>query len=247
MNEGPDNSASLTQNAAGKNQLTNRAKPQKDEAYERIYKDIITFQLKPGEHISERVLLQKYNIGQAAVRTALLRLEQEGLIANKGRKGHQIIPITLESIRNVLELRLILEPAAAEMAAGRVDAKRLTKLKRLADVDLSKSNWKVNLKYLEANRDFHVAVAEYSGNRQLAVWIKHLHNLSFRTFYLLENSGIKIRDGQISHQAILDELLTENGKEASRLTLMHLQEARDNTLAAVLNLPELQQLSITAL
>src|SRR5690606_24387457 len=104
---------------------------------------------------------------------------------NEGRNGHEVIPITLESIRNVIELRLILEPAAAELAAGRADAARLKALNGHTSVDLSGSHRYTKAKYLEANRDFHVAIAEYSGNRQLAIWIKHLHNLSFRTFYLL--------------------------------------------------------------
>jgi len=227
-------------------EVKDKAKPQKDEAYELIYRDIITFQLKPGERISERVLLSRYNIGKAAIRTVLLRLEQEGLIANRGRKGHEVIPITLESIRNVLELRLILEPAAAEMAAGRADAGRLTKLSGPTGVDLSESNWKVDLKYLEANRDFHVAVADYSGNRQLATWIKHLHNLSFRTFYLLEKSGIPIARGQESHDMILEALLTGDGKRAAKLTRAHLEQVRDYTLSAIVSLPELQQVEITA-
>lgn len=223
---------------------SNGAVSQKDEAYDRVYQDIITFRLKPGERISEAALEQLYDIGKASVRTVLLRLVQEGLVENNGRHGHQVIPITLESIRNVLELRLILEPAAAELAAGRVDAERLRRFNKHTGIDLSKSNWKVNAKYLEANRDFHVSIAEYSGNAQLATWLKHLHNLSFRTFYLLERSGTLIAGGQESHEQIIQALENSKGKEAARLAREHMQSAMDITLAAVIKLPELQQVNL---
>jgi DNA-binding GntR family transcriptional regulator len=234
----------VTRNNSPGRSRNKAAVSQKDEAYERVYQDIITFRLKPGERISEATLEQLYDIGKASVRTVLQRLVQEGLVENNGRHGHQVIPLTLESIRNVLELRLILEPAAAELAAGRVDAERLRKFNKHTGIDLSKSNWKVNARYLEANRDFHVAIAEYSGNAQLATWLKHLHNLSFRTFYLLERSGTLIAGGQESHEEIIRALESGNGDEAARLAREHMQSALDITLAAVLKLPELQQVNL---
>jgi len=216
----------------------------KDEAYERIYQDIITFRLQPGERISEATLEQLYDVGKASVRTVLLRLVQEGLVENNGRNGHRVIPVTLESIRNTLELRLILEPAAAEMAAGRVDPEKLRRFNKHTGNESSRSNWKVNAKYLEANRDFHVAIAEYSGNAQLATWLKHLHNLSFRTYYLLERSGTLVGGGQESHEQIIQALDSGNGKEAARLAREHIQSALDITLAALIRLPELQQVNL---
>lgn len=222
----------------------NAAVLQKDEAYDRVYQDIITFRLQPGERISEAALEQLYGIGKASVRTVLLRLVQEGLVENNGRHGHRVIPLTLESIRNVLQLRLILEPAAAELAAGRVDPERLRKFNKHTGIDLSKSNWKVNARYLEANRDFHVAIAEYSGNAQLVTWLTHLHNLSFRTFYLLERSGTLIAGGQESHEQIIQALESGDGKEAAQLARDHMQSALDITMAAVIKLPDLQQVNL---
>jgi len=217
---------------------------QKDEAYDRVYQDIITCRLQPGQRISEGALAQLYDAGKASIRTALLRLVQEGLVENNGRHGHHVIPLTLESIRNVLELRLILEPSAAELAAGRVDAKRLRRLNKQTGIEVSKANWEVNAKYLEANRDFHVAIAEYTGNAQLAIWLKHLHHLSFRTFYLLERSGTLIAGGQESHEQMIQALESGNKLEAARHAREHMQSTLDTTLSAVIRFPELQQVNL---
>ena len=221
-------------------------KTEKDEGYDRIYGDIIMFQLKPGARISERVLVEKYALGKAASRTVLLRLVQDGLIENKGRSGHKVNPITLESIRNVIDLRLILEPAAAELAAGQVDSERLSTLNRGTNIDTPISDWRANARYLEANRDLHVAIAEYAGNRKMALWIRHLHNLSFRIFCLLEQSGCTIAGGHESHQTIIDALAAGDSSQAAELTRSHIQRTREQVLSAVVDLPELQHVHISA-
>jgi len=103
-----------------------------DRAYERIRHDIISCVLAPGAEISETQLCAQYRIGKAPVRMALNRLAHDGLVRAIARRGYRVTPVTLKDIHDVFELRLMLEPAAARMAAGTVGAQRLRALDEVA-------------------------------------------------------------------------------------------------------------------
>src|SRR5215510_5376137 len=96
-----------------------------DRAYERIRHDVISCLLAPGTEISETQLCEHYKLGKAPVRMALNRLAHDGLVRAIPRRGYMVSPVTVRDIHDVFELRLMLEPAAARMAAGKVDSVRL--------------------------------------------------------------------------------------------------------------------------
>ena len=95
-----------------------------DRAYERIKHDVITCVLAPGTEVSEPQLCLQYRLGKAPVRMALIRLAHDGLVRAIPRRGYRISPVTLKDIQDIFELRLMLEPLAARMAAGKIDTHR---------------------------------------------------------------------------------------------------------------------------
>src|SRR5206468_7156349 len=70
---------------------------------------------------------------QGAVRAALARLRAEGLVVAEPRRGHVIAPLTMRDVLEIYDLRLALEPVAAEAAAGAIDERELARLRALAD------------------------------------------------------------------------------------------------------------------
>jgi DNA-binding GntR family transcriptional regulator len=96
-----------------------------DEAYARIRRRIVGCDLAPGEQVTEGQLVETHGIGKTPVREALQRLAQEGLVQPIRRHGYRVAPITLRDVRDLFGLRLIIEPAAAELAVGRIDVAQL--------------------------------------------------------------------------------------------------------------------------
>ena len=80
-----------------------------ETAYRAIKADIIACVLQPGEEISEAVLVGRYGFSKAPIRSALMRLRQEGLIVSRGRQGNIVSPVTLRDVKEVFQLRLLLE------------------------------------------------------------------------------------------------------------------------------------------
>ena len=143
--------------------------PLNERAYELIRLDILTFRLKPGEKTSERALEARYGLGVASIRAALPRLVQEGLVEKTTERGTFIAPLTLRGVRDTYQMRYLLEPAAAELAAERgMDPARLDQLRQVCESQWAPDDDDAVIHILLANRDFNLAIAEATGNGLLA-------------------------------------------------------------------------------
>src|SRR5215468_4621034 len=156
-----------------------------ERAYQRIRAEILFFQLAPGSRISESSLTERFSLRLAAVRTALVRLAQEGIIEKTDERTARVAPLTLKDVRDVYGLRLMLEPRAAELAAqAGVSGTDLQRLRRLAESRYEVTSHRELVEFLNANREFNLLVATNSGNARLAAVLTHLQDLTLRILYV---------------------------------------------------------------
>ena len=91
-------------------------------------------------------------MSKAPIRSAMMRLRQEGLIVSRGRQGNAVSPVTLRDIQEIFQLRLVLEVTAVRLAAGKVDAARLRALNEAAHAAYPEGDEAGQAAYLRANR-----------------------------------------------------------------------------------------------
>ncbi len=139
-----------------------------DAAYGRLRHAIVRLELPPGTPVSEQRLMERYGVSKAAVRAALARLRADGLVLAEPRRRHVIAPLTLRDVREIYDLRLLLEPAAAAEAAGRLEPAELVRLEQLGATTLDIEDPDSMERFMAANRAVHVAVAEAAGNGRAA-------------------------------------------------------------------------------
>ncbi|MBR0680290.1 GntR family transcriptional regulator [Roseomonas eburnea] len=204
-----------------------------DQAVAMLRRDILTTRLGPGETVSESATAQRLGLGKAPVRAALARLAEEGLVVSVPRRGWVVSLVTIRDIHEVFDLRLLLEPEAARRAAGRVDGAALARLDAVCAAGYRPEDEESALAFLDANRAFHVAIADLSRNLRLTRMIGRLLDESTRMLVL----GLRRRDrtGEMAHEhAALVKALAE-GRAAEAAALMHDQVAasRDMVLAAL--------------
>lgn len=193
-----------------------------------LRREILTAALAPGETLSEAQAAERLGLGKAPVRAALARLADEGLIQAMPRRGWVVALVTVRDIHEVFDLRLLLEPEAARRAAGRVDAAALHRLDDVCAAGYRPDDADSALGFLDANRAFHVAVADLSGNGRLARQIGRLLDESTRMLVL----GLKRRDrtGEMAHEhAALIEALAL-GRADAAAALMHEQVAASRAM-----------------
>lgn len=217
-----------------------------DRAYERIKHDVITCVLAPGTEVSEPQLCLQYHLGKAPVRMALIRLAHDGLVRAIPRRGYRINPVTLKDIQDIFELRLMLEPLAARMAAGRIDSSRARAME-----DASGSGYQMHdthsiTRFLESNKSFHVAIADTTGNARLSGMISQLHDQITRLLHL--GLGLRNRSAEMQHEqrALLKALLRGNGENAERLAREQIEAARSMVLSAVMSSRSVMNLALGA-
>lgn len=227
-----------SKNATGANGSLNA------EAYLRIRADIITGDLKPGEYVSEGHLSERYGLGKAAIRNALARIIQDGLVVNRGRQGHQVKPITLRDIREVFQIRRLLEPAAARAAAENPLRGRLEELQKAAEADYAPDDREGQLQFLHSNSAFHALLAEVAGNHLLAEYISHLQDVVIRILYLGIRVGDQSTPWRHRHTDICAAVLDGDADKAEQLMREHLDRSEKMVMKTVMEVPDLWDVNL---
>src|SRR5262249_3959352 len=88
-------------------------------AYTRVRGLIVTGALEPGSTLNQETLARELGISTTPLREALGRLESEGLVELGAHRDARVTPLTGDEARDLLELRLSLDPLAARLAAER--------------------------------------------------------------------------------------------------------------------------------
>ena len=217
-----------------------------ERAYERIRRDIISCAIRPGSEISESQLATQYKLGKAAVRVALTKLAHDGLVRAIPRRGYRVVPVTLKDIHDVFELRLMLEPTAARMAAGKVSTQRLKTYDEVCREGYEPGDARSTTRFLEANKAFHVEIAQATQNERLAAAIERLLDEMTRLLHL----GLGLRKGPQQtlheHKSLVKALARGDGETAERVCREQIEASRNMVLSAILTSRSVMNLPIRA-
>jgi DNA-binding GntR family transcriptional regulator len=213
-------------------------------AYELIRLDILTFRLRPGERTSERSLAARYRLGVAPIRAALPRLVQEGFVEKSAERGTMIAPLTLRGVRETYQMRYLLEPHAAQLAAERgMDVAPLDDLRRACEAGWRDEDQGIS-RILLANRDFNLAIAEAAGNVLLARTIGHLQNLSLRILFLGTPPKDAAQFWSTGPALIRDAIAARDGPLAREIYRSDLEAGERLAMQGVLALPEIENINL---
>ncbi len=216
-----------------------------EQAYQLIRAEILCYQLAPGTRVSEASLGQRFNLRQAAVRTALLRLVQEGLIDKSDERSPRVAPLTLKDVRDVYGLRMLLEPRAAELAAGAgVATADLERLRTISRCYYELGSHAALVQFLSANRAFNLMIASNAGNARLAATITQLQDLTLRILYVGIRSMNVSQWFQETHLQIVDAIAARDGARAAELWRIDLKYGERLISDALMNLPELCEVNL---
>ncbi|MDQ7980603.1 GntR family transcriptional regulator [Paraburkholderia sp. SARCC-3016] len=206
-----------------------------ESTYIAIRQAILSCTLQPGSMLTEAELMDRYGVGKSTCRLALARLTHEGLVRSVPRHGYVVVPITLKDVEEVFALRLILEPEAARLAAGRVDAKALMRIDKAARGNTASKNHGNQIGFfLDGNRAFHLQIASASGNERLVRSISVLFDEMARLVALGFSDEDDSPEISGDHRLLAEALGAGDGKTASRIARRHVERFRDMTMERVL-------------
>ena len=221
---------------------------QSSRLYEQIIKQIeesiLKGTLKTGDQLpAERELAQQFGVSRTAVREAVKALREKGLVEAYSGRGTFVTNGTSQAIRHSLDLmtrinqedglthlvevREILEPEIAAMAATRMDRQQVANMREA--VALMDRALKDADAYVEADLDFHLALAEAAQNPIILSLIDSIVGLlreqRARIFFV---EGGPER-GQFHHKRILQAVEQRDPEKSRDAMRAHLQQVRDDS------------------
>jgi len=206
-----------------------------DRAYVLLREEIITCTLRPGTEIGEQDLALRLTMSKTPVREALARLTLEGLVEAFPRRGYRITPVTLKDITDIFTVRKALECAAAELAAVRMSDDDLDALEAMANHTYRHDVSVPVLEFVDANKTFHVAIAQGARVPRLDALIRGYLEECSRLFYL----GATIRDvtpeTQGDHGRIVKSLRKRDPAAAREAMAQHTENTRRGLLNALIS------------
>ena len=182
----------------------------KDRIYKELRRNIIMGHSKPGSRLNVKGIAKRYNTSITPIRDALQMLSQEGLVTIKPRSGYYVTTLTLKQLRDLLDMRRILETAAIERAVLRITPEQLDELRKI-HAGYTGEDEESYERYTLENRKFHYLMAVASGNLMLAEEVRKLHDRLAR-FMVVQRIG----ERQIRMHNHIIEALEEHDIEKAR-------------------------------
>src|ERR1700704_5721281 len=210
-----------------------------EQIVQQVEDSILKGQLKPGDQLpAERDLAQRFGVSRTAVREAVKTLQEKGLVEAYSGRGTFVTNGTSQSIRqsldlmirtnqqegpaNLAELRFVLEPDIAFLAASRIEEQLLATMREA--VAVMDRNLHDPEAYVEADLDFHLALAEAVGNPLILSLLDSIVGL-------LREQRSRIFDvqggperGQFHHKRILAAVEQRDSEAAREAMRAHLQQ-----------------------
>ena len=174
-----------------------------------------------------------------------MRLVQEGLVDRTDERSARVAPLTLKDVRDIYALRLLLEPRAAELAATiGVTAPDLERLRRISQSRYELTSHDELVEFLNANREFNLLIASYSGNARLAATITQLQDLTLRVLYVGIRSLNVSEWFQTTHLQIVNAIANLDPGKAAELWRTDLRYGERLISDALMTLPELSEVNL---
>ncbi|MFC3687943.1 GntR family transcriptional regulator [Aquipuribacter hungaricus] len=150
-----------------------------DEVYDTLLAQLMSLRIVPGSRVTIDALARELGVSQTPIRDALNRMEADGLVVRVHHAGYRIPPqITRGRFEDMLEVRLLLEPAAARRAAERATPEHVRGMRQMLAEMADLAGGDGHLAYgAFGRRDaaFHDLVALSGGNALVREALARLH------------------------------------------------------------------------
>ena len=206
---------------------------------EAIADGIVSRGLRPGDRLAtEAEMIAEYEVGRATLREALRVLEAQGVIEVRVGAGggpfvarpdaHRLarmlsllLRMSDVTLREVLDARLIFEPALAGQAAQRRLGSHVGALR--ANQRLLETAPRGGTQFLRVNEEFHTLIADASGNRPLAALWSALAAIADGHETGVRYTSAALAGMVAAHRKIGDAIIAQDSAEAIRAMTVHLE------------------------
>ena len=189
-----------------------------ERAYHEIRALIVSLELPPGAVIDERDLMERLGIGRTPVREALRRLALERLVEVYPRRGMFVTGVDVRQLARLSEVRAVLEPEAARLAAERATAGDRAELGALLEeLDAGESE------LMALDERIHRAVYRAAHNDLLEATLEQYYALALRIWTLALEHTQDLEAAVEAHRELVEAIRDGDGERAAQVMRDHVE------------------------
>ena len=202
------------------------------KAYEWIRDAIESRELEMGTPLPENQLAREIGVSRTPIREALRSLEQDGYVKIIPQKGAFVSEISLEDLKEIYDIRKLLEPFAALSAVNRIPEEEIDEMERgwkalkkaamAGEVDLTRVS--------EMDLLLHLTITKYATNKRIGSIITTYHAQIKRFQKLSAQSLSNIHETIGQHLEILGKLRERDARGLSSLLYEHIAKSESNIM-----------------
>ena len=220
-------------NSTGEGFAIERTRPLHDQVLEEIERLILSGELRPGDHLKEIVLAEKWGVSRAPIREACRVLQQAGLVDIIPNRGVLVRKVSLRDVLHLFDIRAALWRLAAREATQNVTHRHITYLEELIVRMDEVVGRKDPDSYLHLNTEFHDAIVVLSHNRPLVRLQRDLF-IQARLFRRESLSrDIDIHQRNEDHRLLVDAMRQGDMEEAGRISEAHVLQSKQRFIDSV--------------
>lgn len=186
--------------------------------------------LRPGDRLVERELSEAAGASRLAVRNALLRLAQAGLVDLHRNKGASVIECSPDLAHQIMTARIVNERAALTSLAGRLDDAGRSRLEAILRAESAAYDDGRREEASHRAREFHIAFTELAGNAMIARFVREL--IDCQPLLAGRSAHVPVLSGVPAHTKTLAALLRGDGEGAAEINTALLTEIEKTLTSA---------------
>jgi DNA-binding GntR family transcriptional regulator len=194
---------------------------------DRLRDDILDGGFPPGERLIELQLTERYGVGRAAIRAALVELEVEGLVQREANRGATVRRISVAEAVEISEARGVLEGLVARLAAERATEAERAELRDLIDDMTDAVERDDRLCYSKLNRTLHGTLRRIARHQVADDLVANLRNRAAHHQFRLALVPGRAVESLAQHRAIVTAVTAGDAPAAERAMRDHLASVVD--------------------
>ncbi|TQJ29879.1 GntR family transcriptional regulator [Microbacterium sp. SLBN-146] len=221
-----DQSATISGTESARNSNVSALAPRqslRERVEQALASAIISGEMAPGQLYSAPVLAEEFAVSATPVREAMMNLEKRGFVKIVRNKGFRVTPVSDESLKDIVDVRLMLEPPAMRRLAGHVPDAEIPALTELADRIVTAAERGDFTTYLTADTDFHAALTTLLGNNRLTALVSELRSQTRLPGLIGLVASEELRESAREHHELLQFLVQGDGDAAERVMRRHVE------------------------
>jgi DNA-binding GntR family transcriptional regulator len=179
-------------------------------------------------------LAERFGTSSTPVREALVELESIGVVHFVPNRGAEVAPFGPQQLREIYQVRRVLETEAARCACGHLPSESLEQFRaEMARLLETEDGTALAQEATEADLQLHGAVLQAAGSQRLSYEVSRYETLVQAIREIIGPNGDAIRRALREHVVILDALLAEDADAAARAMSFHIDSAAEVSQAAM--------------